>query len=264
MSDAQRSADDPFEAAARQLRESLQAKRAEHEEDRASDQYRAEVKTLDALTQDFVSALRFAAIAFTRYPDHDEWMLQRFTDDLLESAISVLLLAREGVLNVGRRELRYVLEAATKYVFIDQQVQGATPLAERVALLGDTTRVPRSSVEPIHEVTFRLVEGKPFRDAVTSAFGALSGYTHASKQQLDERLRRAARGEWTGFESAATLRTFNRLLFRTYDLVLVLIFEGIGPSFTTDLFEQGLTDQEKWRYHKGRFAQEVRAAVQIS
>lgn len=134
-------------------------------------------------------------------------------------------------------------------------------LAERVAILGDTTRVPRSSVEPIHDVTFRLVQEKPFRDAVTSAFGALSRYTHASKQQLDERLRRAAGGEWAGFESAATLRSFNRLLFRTYDLVLVLIFEGIGPTFTTDLFKQGFTDHQKWRYHKGKFVREVRAAV---
>lgn len=46
---------------------------------------------------------------------------------------------------------------------------------------------------------------KAFTDAVHSVFGSLSGYTHMSVKQLDERLKRAERGELTGFESSATV-----------------------------------------------------------
>lgn len=67
--------------------------------------------------------------------------------------------------------------------------------------------------------------------------------------------------ESTGFESAATLRAFNELLFNSYDLALTLIFEGIGPAFTADLFEWLLTDQAKWRYHKGKFVREAGGRV---
>jgi 2-polyprenyl-3-methyl-5-hydroxy-6-metoxy-1,4-benzoquinol methylase len=252
---------DPVETAARELRERLQAKSTEYEEERGEALFQAEIKALETLTQDFLFTLQLASVTFTRYPHAEEWMLQRFGDDLVESAISVLLLAREGVFNVGRRELRYVLEATTKYVYIDQQLPGDAALVDRVALIGDTTRVPRSSVRPIGAVKFRLVDPEAIRHAVTSAFGALSGYTHASQNQLDERLRRAARGEWTGFENAATLRTFNRLLFNTYDVVLTLIFEGIGPTFTADIFEQVLSGRERWRYHRGKFVKEVRGSV---
>lgn len=252
---------DAFEAAARELDSQLKAKADSYDIERSSQHFKQELQTLDRLTGDFIGLLRAAWLAFTRYPDSDKWMLQRFTDDILESAMSVSLLAREGVFNVGRRELRYVVEAVTKYVFVDQQVPGDTELEERVRLLGDTSRVPRSSVDPIHEITFRLVDSTTFPAAVTSAFGALSGYTHASVRQLDERLRRAEKGEWTGFESAATLRSFNKLLLSTYDIVIALIFEGIGPMFTADLFEQFLDDHPKWRFHKGKFVQQVREAV---
>lgn len=77
--------------------------------------------------------LRLASIAFTRSPHHEEWMLYRFTDDLMESAISVVLVAREGIFKVGRRELRYVLEATTKYVHIDQQLDHKGKFVREVA-----------------------------------------------------------------------------------------------------------------------------------
>jgi hypothetical protein len=51
----------------------------------------------------------------------------RSADDLLESVMSVVMPAREGVFNVGRRELRYTVEAKVKYVYVDQQLQ-ETPL----------------------------------------------------------------------------------------------------------------------------------------
>src|SRR5262245_59212836 len=90
-------ADDPFQKAANAHRELIQAKTEAYEQERDSRPFRQEIQTLDKLTSDFAMALRIAWFAFTRYPESDKWLLQRATDDLLESAISIALLAREGV-----------------------------------------------------------------------------------------------------------------------------------------------------------------------
>ena len=218
----------------------------------ASEQYQSQVRNTDKITSSFVEGIRAANFAFTRYPEANNWLLHRFIDDFLESAIAIRVLAAQGVFNIGRRELRYLVEAAVKHVYVDQQLSGATPLKIRLSYLADTTKVPRSSVKPVDQLTIRMLDKpKNLVDAVHNAFGALSGYTHLSTKQLEERLNRASRGEFVGFESARTLETFNKLLFRTYDVVLALIFEGIGPSFTGDLFVNIFDGQPNWRFHKG-------------
>lgn len=96
----------------------------------------------DRMTAVFLRAIRVANLAFTRYPESDKWLVQRLTDDFMESAISIRVLAAQGAFNVGRREMRYLIEAAVKHVFVDQQVSGDTPLADRPAFLGDLPRRP--------------------------------------------------------------------------------------------------------------------------
>lgn len=246
--------EDPFRAAAEALDERIQA----WDESALDDRFVAETKVLERATQDFVIGIRASASAFGRYPYADRWLLPQFIDDLLESSIAIMVLAREGVFNVGRRELRYLLEAVVKHVFVDQQVLGETALSDRLEFLGDTSKVPRSSVQPVDALVIRMLkEPRGLVQAVHSAFGHLSGYTHLSKRQLDERLRRGEQGEYTGFESAATLAAFNRLLVQTYDVTLALVFEGIGPAFTGDLFVALLDDQPQWRFHRTKFVKMI-------
>jgi hypothetical protein len=88
---------------------------------------------------------------------------------------------------------------------------------------------------------------------VTQSFAALSGYVHPSRKVLEERLVRAARGEFSGFEGPAALEAFNRVASQTLDLALVMIFQGIGPSFTGDLFIQVFDDLPDWKFHRTRF-----------
>lgn len=68
---------------------------------------------------------------------------------------------------------------------------------------------------------------------------------------------RAERGEHLGFEGPSTLEAFNRLASQTLDLVVVLIFEGIGPAFAGDLFIQLFDDMPEWKFHRTRFTREV-------
>jgi len=245
---------EPFEQAARELANRIR----EWEAASASERYVAQLKVTDRITGSFIEGVRSANLVFTRYPDAENWLLHRFMDDFIESAVAIRALAAQGVFNVGRRELRYLVEAAVKHVYVDQQLPGGASLQDRLVFLGDNAGVPRSSVDPVDRVTVRMLkEPNHLTGAVHSAFGALSGYTHLSKKQLDERLQRASRGEFSGFENAGTLEAFNQLLFRTYDVVLALIFEGIGPSFVGDLFIHVFDEQPRWRFHKGQLVGEM-------
>ena len=248
--------DDPFARMAHDLGERMQR----HETIRASAEYLAQMTYMERLTKDFIVGMNSAALAFTRYPDGKDWLLQSSMDDLLESAISLVALGRQGVFNVGRRELRYMIETAVKCVYVDQTLPGNTPIIERIDFAGNGDRLPRSSIDVVDLLTVRMLkEPGEFVSSVHSAFGALSGYTHLSGPQLEERRRRVERGEFMGFESASTLRAFNRLLAQSYDLVLTVIFEGIGAAFTGDLFVQVFDADPDWKFHKGRYVRQISA-----
>jgi hypothetical protein len=245
---------DPFAEAVQQFERRI----AEHAVVVASPRYQAAQTHLHRLLTDFTFVLQMASVAFTRYPHSREWLQMANVDDILESVGAIPVLVEQGIFNSARRELRYLLEALVKFVYVDQQLPGHAPLAERVEFLGDNQRVPRSSVDVIELTTLRMVaDPADFRNAVKSAFGALSGYVHPSRNQVQERLRRAARGEFTGFEGPELVESFTQLVSQTLDLGVVLIFEGVGPSFTGDLYVQLLDESPGWKFHRTRFTPRI-------
>ena len=245
---------DPFAAARRQL----DADVAAHATVRTSKRYQDAQTHLGRLLADFALTLRLSALAFTRYPHARQWIQQANVDDVLETVVAIPLLVEQGIFNSARRELRYLLESLVKLVYVDQQLPGEAPLQDRVAFLAD--QVPRSSIDPIDQLTLRLLpDPDAFRSAVKQAFGALSGYGHPSRLQIEERLRRAARGEFSGFEGPKVVEAFTRLASQTLDLAVVLICEGIGPDFTGDLYVQLFDDYPRWSFHRTKFAAQVSA-----
>jgi hypothetical protein len=78
-------------------------------------------------------------------------------NEFLASAIAVFVLAQQGVFSVGRRELRYMIEAAAKPVYTVQPLLGNPSLPECDALPVDPTLVPLSSVEVTDCLTIRMV-----------------------------------------------------------------------------------------------------------
>jgi hypothetical protein len=248
---------DPLEEASRGLGRRV----AEQDEQEASKRYQDAQLHLERLVGDFVVALRASVFYTTRIPASQQWLMQNLADELLESTVLIVQLPRDGFLNAPRRELRYLLEAAVKYVFVDQQVDSSASLEERVAFLADTTKVPRSSVAPIDEVRVLLVaDEEEFRRAVKQSFAALSGYVHPSRRSLEERLQRAERGEFAGFEGPGALEALSNLARRTLDLVLVLLFQGLGPSLTGDLFIHVLDERRDWKFHRTEYCAQVSQA----
>jgi hypothetical protein len=237
-------------------KEMLDLKRSEHEKLRNSKPYTDEIKHLTRLTHDFLFCIHSCWLAFTRYPDGRHWLLQGATDQLVESAIALPALVEQGIFGAARRELRFMLEAVTKYVLVDQSVSGSTPVAARVKYLHENVR--RSSIDPIEDVKLRLVtDTVGFKNDVKSQFGDLSAYVHPSQDQIGDLFSRIDRGEGPGFEGPADIRRLNAQTSKVLDIVLALYFEGIGPSFTGDVFVHVLDDLENWKFRRTKYVSQI-------
>jgi len=63
-------------------------------------------------------------------------------------------------------------------------------------------------------------------------------------------------GHTIGFESAKMFYDINKIVFRAYDMILVMVFHSFGPSMSADLFEQIFNENQNWKFHKGKYMKE--------
>jgi hypothetical protein len=94
------------------------------------------------LFNDFLATSRGLYLAVSRYPPtlHDS-LVFRFIGELWESTFTIWDLVDVGAHNAARREMRYTLENAVKYVYVDITVRGS--LQDRIKFLHE--EVPPSS-----------------------------------------------------------------------------------------------------------------------
>lgn len=173
--------------------------------------------------------------------------------DFLQSAVAITVLAMEGALNVCKRELRFLLEAAIKLCFI-QQKDYARPIGEKLKLyekqLGD------SSISLLKRIELSLLRPDAvgaFKTAVGRAYGRTSNYVHLTPLQLQERMRATDAGRTSGKESAEEMEELRQLVDEVLALVLVYVFHG-SPSYVAgDFFVQSDGCSVAWRFMSSRF-----------
>jgi len=176
------------------------------------------------------------------------------TDDTLESLIAIQSLVHQGVHNVARRECRYLLELAVKFLFVDQQLPNLSTHTREDRLDFLTNQVPRASIEPVRDLKIIVGAGydvADFRSDVKGLWSRMAGYIHPSIAQTEERLRRAARGAYIGFEDPKSLRAVVTELGRAYDQLGVMWLMAAGPSAAGDI----LTDLEQpaWAFARTKW-----------
>ncbi|MES2268615.1 MAG: hypothetical protein V4520_17750 [Bacteroidota bacterium] len=227
----------------------------------ASKSYQDEIKFLKKITVQFAETLRNISIYSTRAKHiYDNFLTIHVIDELIESAIGMMSLVENGIHNMPKRELRYLLELTTKYVIIDYEKMGAS-LEEKLDYLRNG--IPNSSIEVIdrYSTPFKPPLQQQFRDEVKDFFYKACAYVHPSRKQLDEQLSNRNKGNTLGFESTAMLTAINKLIFRAYDMILVMIFHGFGPSMSKDVFRVLLDDDKKWAFHKGKYIRAFRKVL---
>ncbi|WP_406196651.1 hypothetical protein OG331_15930 [Streptomyces sp. NBC_01017] len=240
-----------------QQREERALKQRKHEEHLSSPQYLGQLKRLDRLTEAAINLVYMSHVGISRMPNAtDTYLVFAGTDDALECIVAIRALVAQGVHNVARRECRYLLEQAVKFLYVDQQCPSLSVTREqRIEFL--KKEVPRSSIQPIFDVAPLLPseEVRRFQEEVKGRWSSLSGIVHPSKEQIDERAARARRGAFSGFETAKDLTTMNNQLASVYDCLGVMWLTAAGPSIAGDLILE--LDQEEWIFHKSKWLQKL-------
>jgi len=225
-----------------------------HAELRESKEFQDELKFLQRTRDSFIKA--FTAI--TVYSSRSPYLCRKsllFTDveDILQSSLSYAALVPEGILNVTRRELRYILETVCTHYYVDSQ-QFDRSLEERVTFLRSLGRQPK--IELLTNAKFEAFDSTKSADFISDVsqlYSLLCEFVHPSAQQIEERLRRIEAGRFSGFERVEDLRRLNRDVFRTLDIVLAVYFRALSLSLAGDIFTQVLDDDKSWKFHKGRW-----------
>jgi hypothetical protein len=225
---------------------------------RASEPDQAQLREFGALTNGFLQALHLAWVASTRDPRSREWLFWRFIDDLVASAVGIASLVRDGIDRPARRELRFMLELVIRNLYVDTQfASGETPLSTRMGYVEHQLRQEDVGLLTQMPLSLYLADPTAFKQTARRLYGELSGFTHPSREQLARRLEEAERGVYIGFETATELESFTALLRRTYDILLVFVFEALGPSSTGDVYIQVLDGLSEWPFHQTQYMAEV-------
>lgn len=189
----------------------------------------------------------------TRAPHiYNEFLVFRNLDEYIESAISIEMLIREGIFNIGRRELRYLLESIVKYYKTDMTVQSGS-LRDRIIYFKD--HIPNSSIDIVFDIDVGALAEleNDFKNEIKDTFIKSCAYVHPSESQIKERLNNYEKGNTIGFESITQLRKMNKILFRAYDMILLIIFHALGLSLAKDIFINVLEEKRDWNFHKGKY-----------
>ncbi len=254
--------EDPIEELRKKVMESLTSKTSDWRDNvYNSQQYQQEIKTLEAISMDFVNTTRAISIYSTRDGDiYANFLCIRTIDDLIQSAIGIKTMVENGIHNTVRRELRYLIEMTTKYVLVDYAKIGDS-FDSKTEYLRDN--VPNSSIEVIEDYSTPFSDEikTQFRSEVKDFFYKACAYVHPSKRQIDEQMDNYKRNNTIGFESAKMFTDINKIVFRAYDMILAMVFHSFGHSMTKDLFEQIFDKNPKWKFHKGKYVKEFRKAL---
>ncbi|WP_419678479.1 hypothetical protein ACN2EN_05635 [Aliarcobacter lanthieri] len=221
-----------------------------------SQHYQEELKLIRDITSDFIHTLNSISLYSTRVGKiYDDFLTIKAIDDILQSVIAILSLVENGIHNTIKRELRYLIEMMTKYVIVDYIKMGEK-ITIKTQYLKDS--IPNSSIDIIDQYTplLSVEKNDDFKTEVKDFFYKACAYVHPSKKQIDEQVKNYERGNTIGFESSKMLADMNKLIFRAYDMILVMLFHGFGDSMSGDLFIQLLDDNKKWKFHKSKYVKE--------
>ena len=245
------------------LRPVLEAQRRkveDHERLRASEPYQAVIKHLDRMASDFGLAVNAIDVMATRHsPFFDSKIALRAKPHLTQSLVASVWLIKEGMLDPARRELRFLLEASVKALWLDKggertdgtQIGPNDGVDQKVSTLDDLGR--RKFAEIVAELEFGLLPPEAqatYRSTATDLYSKLSTYSHVSKANVEQDLRNFEHGRPFGFETVRELEAITKQAKRVLDLSLASQFEAFDHGLVGDIIVQVFDDEPKWAFRR--------------
>lgn len=195
----------------------------------------AAIKRTYDIVQEYLSIVGFIIHDSSRDPTfYENHLLSYLGQDFIQSAISIVFLAREGALSVAKRELRFIIESSIKMCYI-QQKSYSSSVQDKLKIFEKELASPSISVKrdlSLHMLPedMRLV----FDEEIGRLYGLTSRYVHLTPDQLLERIAAVNAGRTVGYENAAEIDELNRLLSRGFSGSLVLVFHGAAEYVAGD------------------------------
>ena len=237
----------------------------EHVAMRASQHYQAAIRQLDRLVADYGLAVNAINLMATRWPPFFDTLITiRVKPYLIQSLVAAIWMAKEGMLDPARRELRFLLEALVKTLWLDR---GALKIGDKgtdrsgadqtldvtakVAALDDLGGERFGEI--VARLEFNLLPedaASIYRQTATDLYSKLSTHNHVSSANVARDLANFDRDRAFGFETVADIDAIARLSKRVLDLALASHFEAFDAGLVGDILVTVFDDQPRWTFRK--------------
>ena len=187
------------------------------------------------IVHDYLSAVRFIIGNSARNPDFGSThLLSYLSQDLIESAVGMAFLAGSGSLIVPKRELRFVIESSIKLCYVQQKNYGSS-INDKLIQFDKELSSHKISMK--RDLSLRMlaesVQGD-FDEELGKLYGETSTFVHWTPHQILQRIAAVDAGRTVGFESAAEINSFNKLISRGFAASLVLLFHSVDDYVAGD------------------------------
>lgn len=222
--------------------------------DQLQPEHSATLRQTGSIVRSYLAGLGFIIKDTARDPQYVEKHLLSFlAQEIIESAISVVALTSEGMLNVAKRELRYLIEASTKICFVQQKSYSST-VEDKLSKFNKEFASQRVSIKK--NLDLELLPDSlrdQFVEEVGRLYGFASSYVHLSPQQILDSIERAEAGVTAGKERPADVDNFNCFAERSMAASLVLLFHSVPSSVAGDWFVEDDGSSIIWHFAGSKF-----------
>ncbi|MHC2001833.1 hypothetical protein ACYQR9_15540 [Methylobacterium sp. CM6241] len=214
----------------------------------------APIQQTHLLVRSYLAGLAFMVSDTSRDPKYiSNHLLSRLSQDILQSAMSVAVLVSEGIQNVARRELRFLLEASVKITHV-QRASYASSIDEKLAVFDKDLRSPSISIK--REINFDLLpedHRSIFDEEIGRIYGLTSNYVHLTPAQILQSIEAAKAGVTAGKERPEDVEEFNRLAARAMAASLVLLFHSVPSWVAGDFLVEQDGSSIQWQFMQSRY-----------
>ncbi len=202
----------------------------------------------------YIHALSFVVQDTARDPQFSRTHLFAYlAEDLFQSAVSIPVLAAEGLWSVARRELRFLLEASAKQAVIQQEAY-STSFQEKVTQFDKL--LASSSISCKNRLSLHLLGEDvktQFLEEVGRLYGEGSNYVHLTPQQVKDRMRAVESGHTMGFEGVDEAKNAAELVARTMAASILLLLHGVPSYVAGDLLVESDGTSKDWFFAQSKF-----------
>ena len=216
------------------------------------------VKRTQHLVNSYLAGLAFIVKDTARDPVFaSNHLLSYLSQDILQSAMAVMTLTTEGVLNVVRRELRFLIEASIKICHV-QRSSYASTIEEKLQAFEKVFQSQRISIKNNLDLPL-LSEGirEEFCEEVGRLYGATSKYVHLSSDQIVASIALAQAGITSGMGGPSEVEKLNLLAERVLAVSLVLLFHSVPSWVAGNWFVDQNGSTVDWYFVQSKFISDL-------